>query len=1056
MTTEQRNFILGLDIGIASVGYGIVDSDTKEIIDAGVRLFPEGKSDENNGRRTKRGSRRLSRRRKHRLLRVKYLLEKYGFETKNMEDTNPYEIRVRGLYEKLTDRELVIALNHLSKRRGIHNVDVSDDDGSDSELSTKEQINRNNKLLKDKYICEIQLDRLKENGIIRNHTNRFKTSDYINEARKILETQSKYNEKIDENFISEYIKLIETRRTYYEGPGKGSPYGWEEDVKKWYVSMMGRCTYYPEELRSVKYSYSASLFNILNELNNLVIARDENSKLTKEEKELLIEKVFKVVKTKPSLQKIAKALDVKPEDIKGYRIDKSDKPEFSTIKIYHDIKAAVNNKEVTEDEQLLDEIAEILTIWQSEEDIIDELSKLNATLSESDILKISKLKGYTGTHALSLKLIKEINHELWETKKNHMGIISSMKLRPRNMDFKGLNKIPVDFVDEWILSPVVKRSLVQAIKVVNEVFKQYGTPKDIIIELAREKNSDDKKKFIQKLQKENEKLNKEVREILNLHKRGDKGLFEKLKLWHLQDGFCMYSAQQIKIQDLITNSENYEIDHIIPRSVSYDDSMNNKVLVKLEENQKKSKQTPFQYLSSGVGEITYPEYKKHVLSLAKDKKRITKKKLGYLLEERDIKKFDVQKEFINRNLVDTRYATREIMNLLKLYFKDNNIETKVKSINGGFTYFLRGIWGFDKDRNEGYKHHAEDALIIAMADYIFENRDIFKNENLLMKNNQAVDLETGEILQEEDFKAKFFENNMYKNINAIKEYQNFKYSKRVDKKPNRELMNETIYSSRKIDGDEYIIRKIKNLYDPKNKDLKKKYLKDETTFLMYEHDKQTFENLRMIMERYKEADNPLAKYHEETGEYLRKYSKNGNGPIVKSIKYKHTKLGSHHEITHKYNKSKNKVFTLSFNPFRIDIYKENDKYKFINVRYVDIIDNGHEYAIDSKLYNERKLEKKISGNAKFIGSFFKYDLIKIDGELTSIIGVFSDAGNLSEVDLVEQSYKEFADINGLRKRKYMSIGSKHEILKYTTDILGNLYPVKNEKLKMKFPKSKGK
>ncbi|RPF56528.1 type II CRISPR RNA-guided endonuclease Cas9 [Abyssicoccus albus] len=1055
---HSGQYILGLDIGIASVGYGLINNDTKEIIDAGVRLFPEGKSDENDGRRSKRGSRRLLRRRKHRIANVKSLLAEYGISIENNSNMNPYEIRVKGLSEKLSDEELAAALIHLSKRRGIHNVDVTDDSEESSELSTKDQINRNAKLLTDKHVAELQLERLNNEGSVRGHSNRFKTNDYIKEAEALLDKQIEYNQKIDGEFKRKYIHLINRRRAYYEGPGEGSPFGWNADIKKWYETLMGKCTYYPEELRSVRYAYSASLFNVLNDLNNLVIMRDENDKLTKDEKEHLINNLFKKQKSAPTLNKIAKELGVKEEDIKGYRVDKKDKPEFSTIKIYHDIKGITNNPEILENPDVLDKIAEILTIWQNEKHILEELEKLQLNLNEQERVKVANLTGYTGTHSLSLKLIKQLNSELWESTLNHMGIISNMNLRPKKMEFKGLDKIPVDFVDEWILSPAVKRSLIQSIKVVNEIIKVYGEPKDIIIELARESNSDDKKKFLQKLQKDSQKINEQVRakiSEINGKDNFSSSLFEKVKLWHLQDGLCMYSTESIKIDDLIQNPNAYEVDHIIPRSVSFDDSLNNKVLVKLEENQKKSNMTPYQYLSSGQGSISYEKFKANVLTLAKDGKRISKKKRGYLLEERDINKFEVQKEFINRNLVDTRYTTRELMNLLKLYFKDNEMKTKVKAINGGFTHALRKIWGFNKDRSEDYKHHAEDALIIAMADYIFANKDIFKNQNILMRDNQAIDLETGEILSEKDFVDRFFEDEVFSNIRAIKNFDRYKYSKRVDKKPNRQLMNETIYSSRTFDDGEYIIGKLKNLYDPKNKDVKKKINKNPQAFLMYHHDPQTFEKLQTILDQYSDADNPLAKYYEETGEFLKKYSKEGNGPVVKSLKYKYRKLGAHHDITDKYQRSRNKVFTLSLKPFRIDIYKDGGKYKFVNINYIDVKDVGSEYNVDENSYNEKKNRKNITEQAEFIGSFFKYDLIKIDDQLYSLISIHSESSNKLEVDLVNKSYKEYAEKNKLNKQKYISIGSKNNITKYTTDILGNLYPVYNEKLKMKFPKYKG-
>ena len=37
----MAKYVLGLDIGITSVGWGIIDLETGEVIDYGVRLFKE-------------------------------------------------------------------------------------------------------------------------------------------------------------------------------------------------------------------------------------------------------------------------------------------------------------------------------------------------------------------------------------------------------------------------------------------------------------------------------------------------------------------------------------------------------------------------------------------------------------------------------------------------------------------------------------------------------------------------------------------------------------------------------------------------------------------------------------------------------------------------------------------------------------------------------------------------------------------------------------------------------------------------------------------------------
>ena len=66
--------VLGLDIGVTSVGYGIIDIDEEKIIDYGVRLFKEGTASNNEDRRIKRGARRLKRRKVNRINDMKIFL----------------------------------------------------------------------------------------------------------------------------------------------------------------------------------------------------------------------------------------------------------------------------------------------------------------------------------------------------------------------------------------------------------------------------------------------------------------------------------------------------------------------------------------------------------------------------------------------------------------------------------------------------------------------------------------------------------------------------------------------------------------------------------------------------------------------------------------------------------------------------------------------------------------------------------------------------------------------------------------------------------------------
>jgi CRISPR-associated endonuclease Csn1 len=1054
MSLNTNGYTLGLDIGIGSVGWGIIDEE-RNIVDAGVRLFPEADGSNNESRRSTRGARRLKRRRRHRLDRIESLLkenhiwpEHEKFDKKK--STQPYELRRKGLYEKLTKEELTIALRHLGKRRGIHNVEVAEDEKTDG-ASTKEQIKQNDQLLKNHYVCEAQLILREQEGSIRGLKNRFKTSDYVNEARKILTTQQEfYPKEVTDEFISSYISLIETRREYFDGPGKESPYGWYEGDKpsqeKWFENMVGKCSYFPEEFRSVKQAYSAQLFNLLNDLNNLTITRAEEPKLTTEEKKEIVETVFKAKKGSPTLKKIAKTIDVKEEDIKGFRIKKNNTPEFTDLKIYKDIAKITVKEEIIENPEVLDKITWICTIYQTPTHRLEKLIELDLPISEEKLEQISELN-YGGTHRLSLKLIQYMLPDLWDTSKNQMEILTEQGLKPKDVDYSGRKYLPYNHINEMVLSPVVRRSLIQTIRVINGVIKQYGTPKEIVIELARESNSEDKRRFINQMQKENEALNKEVRAKLEAAGKDGKGIFHKLRLWHLQDGLCAYSLKPIKIEELLDNPTHYEVDHVIPRSVSFDDSMNNKVLVHRDENQQKGNRTPFQYMSSGQ----YAKFRTQVLSWYKAG-RLKRKKRDYLLEERDINKYDVQKEFINRNLVDTRYTTREIMTMVRQFFVSNDQEVKVKSINGSFTNYLRKLWDFPKDRGVDFKHHAEDALIVAMAGFIFEHKDTFAPQRRLLDEGKVVHKETAEILDEKEYASEFADK--WEKVKAIKNYVGYKYSHKVDMKPNRQLFNETIFSTRTVDEDEFIINKHKNIYDPDYTKLKKMVFEKPEKLLMYKHDHKTFEKLLNVMEKYREAKNPLHQYHEETGEYLTKYAKNNNGPVIKSVKYIEKKLGIHYSITDKYQtESKNVVF-LSMKPFRIDVYYEENRYKFVTVRYSDLKETSDRYILEKDTYSKICEGKNINDRDNFLFSLHKNEVFVLNGEVLRLIGTNDDGKNKIEANEFTNNYRERANREDFTpKQLFKTIGQKtEELRKLHFDILGNVFENKNEKIKWEYPK----
>ena len=127
---------IGLDIGITSVGWAAIEDDAngkpRRIIDLGSRIFdaaenPKDGSPLAKDRRDARGLRRRLRRKKHRVERTKRLLERYNIITKKeLEDMyenyrfqfNVYELRVKALDEKITNKDLARVLVSLVMRRG--------------------------------------------------------------------------------------------------------------------------------------------------------------------------------------------------------------------------------------------------------------------------------------------------------------------------------------------------------------------------------------------------------------------------------------------------------------------------------------------------------------------------------------------------------------------------------------------------------------------------------------------------------------------------------------------------------------------------------------------------------------------------------------------------------------------------------------------------------------------------------------------------------------------------------------------------------------------------
>jgi len=1079
----MSNLVLGLDIGISSVGWGVINENSGEIVDAGVRLFEEATRNANEDRRNFRGARRLKRRKKHRLERTKEFLNSYGVSCENVHSIDPYKARFKGLSAPITENELAAALYHLSKRRGTTIDTPEEESTSGNELSTKEQLKRNAKKLEDKHVVEIQYEKLRNNEPVRTHKNRFRTNDYVNEAKELLRTQQETHSFIDDEFINNYIDLLTSRREYYEGPGSKkspTPYGewfFDEDGKLQHETMInkmrGRGTYFKEELRLPKKAYTAELFNILNDLNNLRYPSketDEIEGLTEKEKEELIDTYLKKGK-KITLKNIAKLLGINNElEIKGARINlKNNKPEFTEFlglkqlrKLLKDVSLPDN---FFENRDCLDEIAEILTAEKSltrrEEQLTDLFEEYYNDPLVEPVENLKQDTSFKEYHALSKKAMELILPELWETSKNQMELFTEHGLGENRIEqLQSGSKIQFD--DEAILSTVARRAHREAIKITNAVRKQYGEMDYVVVEMAREKNSDDEKKNYKNFQKKQGQFEKRMAEQLNVDELKDLYLNGKqnlaLKLMEKQDYKCIYTGKQILPMDIVNDPTLFEIDHIIPLSYSFDDSQQNKVLCYQSENQDKGQLTPFQYFQSGKAKRSFREFEAECTNLFKSKK-ISKKKLNYLLEIRDVQNDEeVQTNFINRNLVDTRYAMRSFSMNLRTFYQKNELPTKVLSIRGSFTSALRRRAKLRKDRDESHAHHGIDALIVAAIGRMpLINQ--FKTINMT-NEGVAADKDTGEVIDED----RIFSTPTLNFLRGLRNYESkLKYSHKVDRKPNRTMTNQTLYSTREKDNEKYTVGKVKNIYELDKKgfnSLKKKIDKNPENFLMAQHDPKTWELVVKVIEEHSHAENPFQDFYNQHGYIM----KDGKVP-VKGLKYLDNKLGVHVDITDKYPKSRREVVLLSRKSIRIDVYQNDEgKYKYLGVPYNWFKKDGKEYVLDMEKYNGpeglQAPYKQIDDSYTFQYSFYKNDRISYDKEEK----VTNPKTAEKEKQLVHydklfrgdnnprRNVIEVEDISFKTNNQQMqSVGQFKNIKKFNTDILGNEYFIEKEDFKDQIP-----
>jgi CRISPR-associated endonuclease Csn1 len=732
--------VIGLDIGIASVGWSVINLERNRIEDLGVRVFPAPEHPRDGSslakkRREAGGARKRIQRKRTRLLGIRQLFQEYGILSllemdalfQRPLDKNPYEIRVDGLSRHLSSTEWFQALYHIAKHRGFQSTKKTPPNSKEKEKeegALLEGIKSNASLLQEAQYRTVG-EMIFMDSKFQDHK-RNKHGDYSHTIpqsllREEIETLFFEQQRLGNPYTTDEFKrkILDTfaSRLHFAAPGQ-------------IESRVGPCTFEAGEKRAPCMSWSAERFILFGKINNLRIRdyfRGERSLSIGEARDLAN---LAYQKAEVKYKDIRKLFDLDDTAFfsgirysgKDTEREKSEGAVFVRLKGTHELRRAIASKLGKEEwetyastPEILDEIARTLTWLKNEEDIRKSLSDKNIP---SYLIEAVLDLDFKGTINLSFKALKKILPHMEnglrfdEAKKEagYRGTVSEIG------SVRSVLLPPEDFDD--ITNPVVKRSLHQTRKVVNALVRKFGSPWSIHIELAREmgKSFDDRDK-IQKKQNENNAEKERMRkEFIENYTRDPSGTdLLKFRLWKEQGGFDPYHQVHIDSVRLFHQGDaTYaEIDHIIPYSRSFDNSYTNKVLVLAEANRNKGNRTPREYIFSE----SRPEKWEAFVAWVEAQVRNGKKKSNLLRESFTL---DDSNRMTERNLTDTRFITSYLANYLErcLVFSDPSpTSRKVLRVNGAVTATLRGKWGLNKDREAGHLHHALDAAVVAVTSH---------------------------------------------------------------------------------------------------------------------------------------------------------------------------------------------------------------------------------------------------------------------------------------------------------------------------------------------------
>ena len=581
-----------------------------------------------------------------------------------------------------------------------------------------------------------------ENGIIPYQLHR-------QELRKILDNASAYlpflrEEDADGISVREKIEAVFSFRVpYYVGPMKGPwavrtgekvyPWNFENVVDldasaaAFLKDLIGRCTYTGAPVLP-KDSLLYSEFMLLNELNPL---RLNGNELPVSVKQKLIEDLFKKENRRVTKKRILDYLVMHGYAAKTDEISGIDDTVKTRLRSYHDFAPLLPKL----GEEAVEKIIEGTLVYSDDKRMLRRWLKKNfPALNDDELQRICRLK-YADWGRLSKEFLTELysgadEHGeaqsiigfLRNTNLNLMQLLNDPEhanlpaaAEERRLARFGSNSLRSQ-LDEMYISPAVRRSIWQTLKITDEIAHiRGGTPEKIFVEVARGEDKEKKGTRTKSRKEQLMELYKACGEdsgtLYDRLTATDEGNLrkDKLFLYYTQFGKCMYSGEPIDLETALRDDTTYDIDHIFPRSRIKDDSLDNRVLVKSVLNREKTNTYPIsQDIRSKMLSFWTVLHERHMIS---DKKFDRLKRNKELTD-------DELAAFVQRQLTETQQSTKALAQLLKERYPEAEI---VYSKAGNVSEF-RQEFGLLKCREVNDLHHAKDAYLNIVVGNVYKTK----------------------------------------------------------------------------------------------------------------------------------------------------------------------------------------------------------------------------------------------------------------------------------------------------------------------------------------------